>query len=66
MLQAAVSACQGKAEGDACIIQAPAANQAPGGNRGPVGNRTGTCKTQEDGLLCVMERGGRQGNFTRA
>lgn len=48
-LQQAENACQGKAEGDACSIQSPR------------GSRAGTCKTQQDKLLCSTGFRGQNG-----
>jgi hypothetical protein len=46
--QLAISACQNKMENDSCVMQ------------GQRGNFTGTCKIQENLLICISAMNGRQ------
>lgn len=50
--QAAITACAGKAEGDACVFE------------NPRGNSTGSCANRNGTLSCLPKDGGRGYNRT--
>jgi len=52
MMQAAIFACSGKADGDACVIQ------------NSRGDMNGTCRSMNGTLSCAFARGGRGLNGT--